>query len=204
MKITLRSIALISLIISFIASPNINASKVDEIDAAIDSALERFTNEIQGGATYLTGARGVLVIPKMIKAGVILGMEFGEGALIVDEIKIQYYRAFTTSLGIQFGVGLKDLVILFFDDTAMDDFLYSSGWEIGVDGSVALFTFGAGGSADTITSKDPIVGFVFGHKGLIAGVSLEGTKFSKSWPDSGINEDQEQLEIDEFNEENIE
>jgi lipid-binding SYLF domain-containing protein len=204
MKITLRSIALISLIISFIASPNINASKVDEIDAAIDSALERFTNEIQGGATYLTGARGVLVIPKMIKAGVILGMEFGEGALIVDEIKIQYYRAFTTSLGIQFGVGLKDLVILFFDDAAMDEFLYSSGWEVGVDGSVALFAMGAGGSADTITSKDPIVGFVFGHKGLIAGVSLEGTKFSKSWPDSDINKDQEQLEIDEFNEENIE
>ena len=204
MKITLRSIALISLIISFIASPNINASKVDEIDAAIDSALERFTNEIQGGATYLAGARGVLVIPKMIKAGVILGMEFGEGALIVDEIKIQYYRAFTTSLGIQFGVGRKDLVILFFDDAAMDEFLYSSGWEVGVDGSVALFAMGAGGSADTITSKDPIVGFVFGHKGLIAGVSLEGTKFSKSWPDSDINKDQEQLEIDEFNEENIE
>ena len=125
MRITLRSIALISLIISFIASPNINASKVDEIDAAIDSALERFTNEIQGGATYLAGARGVLVIPKMIKAGVILGMEFGEGALIVDEIKIQYYRAFTTSLGIQVGIGRKDLVILFFDDSAMDDFLYS-------------------------------------------------------------------------------
>ena len=204
MKTTLRSIALISLIISFITSPNTNASKVDEIDAAIDSALERFTNEIQGGATYLAGARGVLVIPKMIKAGVILGMEFGEGALIVDEIKIQYYRAFTTSLGIQVGVGRKDMVILFFDDAAMDEFLYSSGWEVGVDGSVALFNIGAGGSADTITSKDPIVGFVFGHKGLMAGMSLEGTKFSKSWPDSDINKDQEQLEIDEFNEENIE
>jgi len=204
MKITLRSITLISLIISFMATSNINASKVDEIDAAIDSALERFTNEIQGGATYLKGARGVLVIPKMIKAGVILGLEFGEGALIVDEIKVQYYRAFTTSLGIQVGVGRKDLVILFFDDAAMDDFLYSSGWEVGVDGSVALFTIGAGGSADTITSKDPIVGFVFGHKGLIAGISLEGTKFSKSWPASDINDDQEQQEIDEFNKENIE
>jgi lipid-binding SYLF domain-containing protein len=78
--------------------------KLMKLTAAIDSALERFTNEIQGGATYLAGARGVLVIPKMIKAGVILGMEFGEGALIVDEIKIQYYRAFTTSLGIQFGL----------------------------------------------------------------------------------------------------
>ena len=63
----------------------------------------------------------------MIKAGVILGMEYGEGALIVDDVKVQYFRAFTTSLGLQVGVGSKDMIILFFDDQAMDDFLYSSG-----------------------------------------------------------------------------
>ena len=108
----------------------------------------------------------------MIKAGVVLGMEYGEGALIVDDIKVQYYRAFSTSLGIQLGVGAKDLVILFFDDEAMDDFLYSSGWQAGVDGAVALWTMGAGGSIDTTESQDPIVGFVFGHKGIIAGVSF--------------------------------
>ena len=103
------------------------AKNTIEIDAAIESALNRFGDEIIGSQTYLDGARGVLVIPRMIKAGVVLGMEYGEGALIVDDIKVQYYRAFSTSLGIQLGVGAKDLVILFFDDDAMDDFLYSSG-----------------------------------------------------------------------------
>ena len=175
-----------------------SARNSNEIDAAIESALVRFNEEIQGSQGYLDGARGVLVIPRMIKAGVVLGMEYGEGALIVDDIKVQYYRAFSTSLGIQLGVGAKDLVILFFDDEAMDDFIYSSGWQAGVDGAVALWTMGAGGSIDTTESQDPIVGFVFGHKGLIAGVSLEGTKFTKIWPDA--EEDSEEENIEEFNE----
>jgi len=169
-----------------------------EIDAAIESALNRFTEEIKGSQAYLDGARGALVIPRMIKAGVILGMEYGEGALIVDGINVQYYRAFSTSLGIQLGVGAKDLVVLFFDDDAMDDFLYSSGWQAGVDGSVALGNMGVGGSIDTTESQDPIVGFVFGHKGIIAGLSIEGTKFTKIWPDS--EGETTEVDIDEFNE----
>jgi lipid-binding SYLF domain-containing protein len=173
---------------------------MNEIDAAIESSLNRFTEEIQGGDTYLDGARGVLVIPRMWKAGVLIGFEFGEGALIVDGIKVQYYKALTTSLGIQVGIGSKDLIILFFDDTAMDNFLYSSGWEVGVDGAVALFTIGAAGAADTITIKDPIIGFVFGQKGLLAGVSIEGTKFTKIWPDTEAEVDQEQDAIETFNE----
>ena len=175
-----------------------SARNSNEIDAAIESALVRFNDEVQGSQGYLDGSRGVLVIPRMIKAGVVLGMEYGEGALIVDDIKVQYYRAFSTSLGIQLGVGAKDLVILFFDDEAMDDFLYSSGWQAGVDGAVALWNMGTGGSIDTTESQDPIVGFVFGHKGLIAGVSLEGTKFTKIWPDA--DEDSEEENIEEFNE----
>ena len=174
------------------------AKNTIEIDAAIESALTRFTDEITGSQAFLDGARGTLVIPRMIKAGVILGMEYGEGALIVDGIKVQYYRAFSTSLGIQLGVGAKDLVILFFDDDAMDDFLYSSGWQAGVDGTVALWNMGAGGSIDTTESQDPIVGFVFGHKGIIAGLSMEGTKFTKIWPDSEGETDE--TDIEEFNE----
>ena len=61
---------------------------------------------------------------------------------------------------------------------------------------------GIGGSIDTIESQDPIVGFVFGHKGIIAGLSMEGTKFSKIWPNAET--DTEQDEIDDFNEEFIE
>ena len=200
MKITVKFFSLLTLCLTLILSTVLSAKSMNEIDAAIESSLTRFTEEIQGGDAYLEGARGVLVIPRMWKAGVLLGFEFGEGALIVDGVKVQYYKALTTSLGIQVGVGSKDLIILFFDDTAMDNFLYSSGWEVGVDGAVALFTRGAAGASDTITFKDPIIGFVFGQKGLIAGVSIEGTKFTKIWPDTGTDIDQDQEEIETFNE----
>ena len=184
------------LLLSLNFSQTTSARNSNEIDASIESALDRFSEEVQGSQGYLDGARGILVIPRMIKAGVVLGMEYGEGALIVDDIKVQYYRAFSTSLGIQLGVGAKDLVILFFDDEAMDDFLYSSGWQAGVDGAVALWTMGAGGSIDTTESQDPIVGFVFGHKGIIAGVSFEGTKFTKIWPDAEEDTEEDEGEYD--------
>jgi len=200
MKITSKFFSLLTLTLPLILSTGLSAKSIIEIDAAIESSLNRFTEEIQGAESYLEGARGILVIPRMWKAGVLLGFEFGEGALIVDGIKIQYYKALTTSVGLQIGVGSKDLVVLFFDDTAMDNFLYSSGWEVGVDGAVALFSRGAAGAVDSITFKDPIVGFVFGQKGLIAGVSMEGTKFTKIWPDTETEVDQEQDAIETFNE----
>ena len=193
----MKSFGFLSILILFFAT-DINAKSSAEIDASIESAIERFTNEIQGGQTYLDGARGILVIPKMIKAGLVLGVEYGEGALVVDNIKVQYYRAFSGSLGLQLGIGSKDLIILFYDDEAMDDFIYSSGWQVGVDGSVAILDMGAGGSLDSTEAQDPIVGFVFGHKGLIAGLSLEGTKFTKIWPDAETESEDDSIES--FNE----
>ncbi len=204
MKITTKFFSLLTLCLTVILSTGLSAKAMNEIDAAIENSLKRFTEEVQGGDSYLEGARGVLVIPRMWKAGVLIGFEYGEGALIVDGIKVQYYKALTTSLGLQVGVGSKDLIMLFFDDTAMDNFLYSSGWEVGVDGAVALWTMGVAGAADTITIKDPIIGFVFGQKGLLAGVSIEGTKFTKIWPDTGTDTateiDHDQEEIETFNE----
>ena len=196
-KYFMKSFGFLSILIIFFAS-DINAKSSAEIDASIESSIERFTNEIQGGQTYLDGARGILVIPKMIKAGLVLGVEYGEGALVVDNIKVQYYRAFSGSLGLQLGIGSKDLIILFYDDEAMDDFIYSSGWQVGVDGSVAILDMGAGGSLDSTEAQDPIVGFVFGHKGLIAGLSLEGTKFTKIWPDAETESEDDSIES--FNE----
>ncbi|MCH1530311.1 MAG: hypothetical protein L7T25_03155 [Gammaproteobacteria bacterium] len=193
----MKSFGFLSIFILFFTA-DINAKSTAEIDASIESAIERFTNEIQGGQTYLDGARGILVIPKMIKAGLVLGVEYGEGALVVDNIKVQYYRAFIGSLGLQLGIGSKDLIILFYDDEAMDDFIYSSGWQVGVDGSVAILDMGAGGSLDSTEAQDPIVGFVFGHKGLIAGLSLEGTKFTKIWPDAETESEDDSIES--FNE----
>ena len=108
MKITTKFFSLLTLCLTVILSTGLSAKAMNEIDAAIENSLKRFTEEVQGGDSYLEGARGVLVIPRMWKAGVLIGFEFGEGALIVDGVKVQYYKALTTSLGIQVGVGSKD------------------------------------------------------------------------------------------------
>ena len=73
----------------------------------------------------------------------------------------------------------KTVIILFLDQAALDGFRESAGWEAGVDGSVALVKVGAGGEIDTSNIKDPIVGFVFGNKGLMANLTLEGSKYTK-------------------------
>ena len=78
-----------------------------------------------------------------------------------------------------YGAESKDIVIAFMTREALDGFRASQGWEAGVDGNVALINIGAGERVDTRTIKDPIVGFVFDVKGLIADLSLKGAKFTK-------------------------
>ena len=121
----------------------------------------------------------MLVMPNVVKGAFIIGGEYGEGALRVGGETVGYYNTISGSIGFQIGGEAKDIILLFMTDDAIKQFRASSGWEAGVDGNVALITIGAGERVDTTTSKDPIVGFVFDAKGLIADISLKGAKFTK-------------------------
>ena len=103
----------------------------------------------------------------MLKAGVGIGGEYGEGALRIDGKSVDYYSTAAASYGFQFGGQMKTVVIVFMQEDALTGFRNSEGWKVGVDGSVALVTLGAGDSIDTTKIKEPIVGFVFGQKGLM-------------------------------------
>jgi lipid-binding SYLF domain-containing protein len=115
----------------------------------------------------------------VLQAGVGIGGEYGEGALRIQGKTVDYYNIASASVGFQFGGQRKDVILVFMQDQALKDFRASSGWNAGVDGSVALINVGAGGNIDTTTIKDPIVGFVIGQQGLMFNLSLEGTKISK-------------------------
>ncbi|HUH65273.1 MAG TPA: YSC84-related protein, partial [Syntrophales bacterium] len=73
----------------------------------------------------------------------------------------------------------KDIILVFMDEAALAKFRSSDNWQAGVDGSVTVVKVGAEGSLDTTKLNQPIVGFVFGQKGIMAGVTLEGAKFTK-------------------------
>ena len=156
-----------------------HAATAREIDVSVDVALERFTKEIKGSQELLAIAKGVLVFPSVYKAGLVVGGEYGEGALRIGGKTVDYYNTVAGSFGLQIGAQAKTIIIVFIQEEALANFRKSEGWKAGVDGSVALITVGAGGSLDTENIKDPIVGFVFGQKGLMANLTLEGAKITR-------------------------
>lgn len=155
------------------------AASAEEIDTKVDGALAEFKKEVPGGAEFLNKANGALVFPEVTKAGFVVGGEYGAGALRIGGKSIQYYNIASASFGLQIGAQQYSIVMVFLNDEALQKFRDSKGWEAGVDGSVAIAEWGAGEDINTKTFKDPIVAFVFGNKGLMAGVSIEGSKITK-------------------------
>ncbi|MHB1215088.1 MAG: lipid-binding SYLF domain-containing protein [Thiobacillus sp.] len=155
-----------------------NAASATEIDQEVNRSLEAF-QKIEGAKAFLKIAKGVLMFPKVYKAGIGVGGEYGEGALRVGGKTVGYYSTAAASFGFQLGAQAKSIVILFTDDAALKKFRESEGWKVGVDGSVALVDIGVGKSVDTTNIKDPVIGFMFGQKGLMYNLTLEGSKFTK-------------------------
>lgn len=155
--------------------PLAHPASTSEINREVDKALARF-QQFDGAKAYLDIARGVLVFPKVYKAGI--GGEYGEGALRVDGKTVDYYSTATASSGFQPRAQAKTLVVLFIREDALSRFRASEGRKVGVDGAVVLVDLGAGKAVDTPRIKDPVVGFVFGQKGLMYKPTLEGVQFT--------------------------
>jgi lipid-binding SYLF domain-containing protein len=160
-------------------------SKICEIldmgDGACDGGrlLEKFEKEVGGAKQFLADAKGLLVFPSVIKAGVGFGGEFGEGALRISGKTVSYYNTMAGSFGLQLGAQAKTIVLVFLDEDALKQFRKSEGWKVGVDGSVAVIAIGAGTSLDSSKLNQPIVGFVLDQKGLMYNLTLEGSKFTR-------------------------
>ena len=169
------SIAVVSLGLPIAAS----AGTAAEIDAAIVESLKVFSEQVDGSEVFLNQAAGYLVFPRVIKGGIVVGAEGGEGALRIGGASVDYYNTVSGSIGFQFGVQAKSIIIAFMTQDALDKFRNSDGWKVGIDGSVALIDVGAGKTIDSSNIKDPVVGFIFGSKGLMYNLTLEGSKISK-------------------------
>ncbi len=167
-----------ALIALFLAAAPAHAASAAEIDGEVDRALAAF-QKIDGTRAFLGIAKGVLVFPKVYKAGIGVGGEYGEGALRVGGKTVDYYSTAAASVGFQLGAQAKSIIVLFTDESTLRKFRESEGWKVGVDGSVALVDIGVGKAVDTTNIKDPVIGFVFGQKGLMYNLTLEGSKFTR-------------------------
>jgi lipid-binding SYLF domain-containing protein len=156
-----------------------SAKTAQEINGEVNEALKLFGQQIKGGTKFLNAAKGVLIIPNIVKAGLGVGGQYGEGALRIEGKTVEYYSIAAGSAGLQIGAQKMNLILVFMQDEALKKFRASSGWKAGVDASVAFVEVGAGKSLDTMNIKDPVVGFLFGQKGLMAAATIEGSKFTK-------------------------
>ncbi len=165
-------------VLAFAALPAFAESKI-ELDAKVQEARTNFAKHTTAGAELAARAHGVLVFPTVIKAGIGVGGEYGEGALQVGGKTVGYFNIAAASIGLQLGAQARSEIILFMTADALKRFRDSEGWKAGVDGSVALATLGAGGSIDTDTARKPIIGFIFSNKGLMYNLTFEGSKITK-------------------------
>jgi len=163
---------------SFLATVSY-AKTAKEINANVDGVLKRFVKEIKGGKEFLDAAKGILVLPGVVKGGIGVAGEYGEGALRISGKTINYYSISAASFGLTLGGQKKDIVLVFMQEEALKKFRDSAGWKAGVDASVVVVKIGAEGSIDTTKFKEPILGFVFGQKGLMVDASIEGAKLTK-------------------------
>jgi lipid-binding SYLF domain-containing protein len=161
------------------SSPSDRVAHKAEIDAGADAALSKLYAENPAAKELASRAKGIAIFPNIVKGGLGVGGESGDGVLHVGGKPVAYYNTSGASLGLQAGIQSYSQVLMFLTEPALASFRDSSGWEAGVDGSVAVLQSGASGKLDTTNISDPVVGYVFGEQGLMADAAIEGSKYTK-------------------------
>jgi len=171
--------ALIGVAFSMAAAGTALADTKAELDVGVHETLKAFDALNSQNRPLRHSAAGTLVFPRVTKGGAGIAGEYGEGVLRIDGKTIGYYSISSASVGLTLGAAKRSEVIVFTTQDSLNQFTSSKGWSIGADTGVAMIHGGGGANYDTETLKKPVVGFVFGQKGLIGDLSLEGSKIDK-------------------------
>jgi lipid-binding SYLF domain-containing protein len=155
------------------------AETAAEIDAGVEAARDACAADIAGCEAAAEKAQGMLVFPKVTKGAIGIGGSYGEGALIVDDRTEGYYSTAAASIGLQLGGETYSQIIMFTTPEALADFRNSSGWEAGANAKVAMIDQGKAADVNSLIADNPVVAFIFGQKGLMGDLSVQGSKITK-------------------------
>jgi lipid-binding SYLF domain-containing protein len=159
-----------------------NAASAEDLDRDSDQALQKLYSSSPTAARLAKDARAILVFPNIIKAGLVFGGAYGEGELKRGGKVEGYYNSVTGSWGLQAGAQSYGYVVFLMSEKAEQYIHRSEGWEIGSGPTVVVVNEGVAKNLSTSTLKDDAYAFIFSQQGLMAGVSLEGTKISRIKP----------------------
>jgi lipid-binding SYLF domain-containing protein len=160
-------------------APSDRAAKRREIDSGADETLTRLYSTARGSRELADRARGILIFPRVLSAGLVVGGEYGDGVLRTGGRAAGYYRVVGGSFGWQIGAQSQAIVLMFLTQDALDRFRNSNGWTVGADATVSVAKVGASGDIDSNTVKQSVVGFALTNVGLYAGVKLDGSKITR-------------------------
>jgi lipid-binding SYLF domain-containing protein len=157
---------------------NANAVTAEDLDRDSKQALEKLY-DLQPSAKIISkSAKAVLVFPNMVKAGLVFGGAYGEGVLIKAGTVDGYYNSVTGSWGLQAGAQSYAYALFLMTDKALKYVRETHGWEIGVGPTVVVVDEGVAKNLSSSSLKDDAYAFIFSQQGLMAGVSIEGTKIT--------------------------
>src|SRR5262245_16868569 len=156
--------------------------KASELTTESQAALEALYAKTPAAKQLGSKAVAILVFPKITKAGLGIGGQYGEGALLKNGKATAYYKTTGASIGLQAGGQQYGYALFFMNAAAVDQLNKANGFEVGVGPTVVLVDEGAAKNITTTTMKDDIYAFVFGQKGLMAGVGIQGNKVSQVTP----------------------
>ena len=176
--LTLAAVASISLG----AVQTAQAASASEIDANAREALQTLYRTHPVAEKLSHEARGVLVFPKIVKAGLIVGGAYGEGELIREGGPTEYFNSASASWGLQAGAQSYGYVVFLMNNKAVRYLHRTQGWEIGVGPTVVVVNEGVAKNLSTSTLKDDAYAFIFDQQGLMASLSIEGSKISRIHP----------------------
>lgn len=159
------------------------AGSAAEIDKEVTLALEKLYASSSAAVELAKAAKGILVFPNVIKAGLVIGGQYGEGALLTDGKTVGYYNTVAASYGLQAGAQSFGYALFLMTDESLGYLNRSDGWEVGIGPTVVVMDEGMAKSLTTSTAKDDIYAFIFGQKGLMAGIGLQGSKITRITPD---------------------
>jgi len=162
--------------------PEARAASAREIDRNADATLRALYAANPGARQLGQRARGILVFPRIVKGGFILGGQSGDGVLLLNGRKAAYYNISAASFGLQAGVQSFSYVLFFMNNAALDYLRRSKGWAIGSGPSVVVADQGMARSLTSTTLTQDVYAFPFGQKGLMAGLGLEGSKITSIHP----------------------
>ena len=149
------------------------------LNANADAALSNLFRQVNGAEQLVNSARGVLVFPSVLEAGLVFGGSSGEGVLRKGGKTVSFHRTTSGTWGLQAGAQSTAVFLLFMTDDALARFEASEGWSVGADANVTLVSVGANAQITTETAQQPVIGYVLSNQGLRAGVTLNGTRVTR-------------------------